>query len=573
MLLLLLKPIWLHAAALDLSVTAPKGEVRDNVMAWLGTVPESKEDRLNFVISARDRVKSSLQALGFYKPDIKIDVQRNEPEWRMKIVVDPGEPVRYQDIDIEIAGAASDDPQYASLQAKPGFAQGDALHHAQYQSFRNRLLYLAQQRGYFDAAIASSRVAVNADAGRADVSVKFDSGPRYRFGDITYDAQLLDPRLLNQLRTFQPGEYYEQRRLQSFQDQLQRTGYFSGVVLRPLREQAQGDAVPIALTLSPAKRHSFETGIGYSTDTRERFSVGWRTPRINRYGHSQVTRVEYSSVNPSGRINYNIPLTHPLDDKLQLSARTEENEFGDINSQQDELSVRREIRQDKWVYGYSLRSLDESWELEQSSQSNEYLLLGGSLSRRTYTGSIIDPEGGFNQLYTLEGGHEGVGSDVNLLRLTANWRYVFTPIPGHRIVTRAELGAAEIASGDRSELAPSLNFFTGGSRSIRGFSYQSIGNEIQVTRDDGTQKNRVIGGDRLATASLEYQYYFNDTWRGAVFADAGDAFDDGEFDLNYGAGVGIHYISPVGAIRLEVANSLSDNNPDWTVHINIGAEF
>lgn len=83
----------------------------------------------------------------------------------------------------------------------------------------------------------------------------------------------------------------------------------------------------------------------------------------------------------------------------------------------------------------------------------------------------------------------------------------------------------------------------------------------------------MVGGDRLVTASVEYQYSFNDTWRGALFVDAGDAFDEGEFDAHYGAGFGVHYMSPVGAIRLELANNLSEEDPSWRMHLNIGAEF
>ena len=118
-----------------------------------------------------------------------------------------------------------------------------------------------------------------------------------------------------------------------------------------------------------------------------------------------------------------------------------------------------------------------------------------------------------------------------------------------------------------------MNFFAGGNQSIRGFSYQSIGNELDVLRADGKKKTLVVGGDRLAIASVEYQYYFTNSWRGALFVDGGDAFDDGEFDLNYGAGFGVHYITPVGAVRIEFANSLSDDNPDWQLHLTVGAEF
>jgi translocation and assembly module TamA len=150
---------------------------------------------------------------------------------------------------------------------------------------------------------------------------------------------------------------------------------------------------------------------------------------------------------------------------------------------------------------------------------------------------------------------------------------VFTPWPRQRFVSRAEFGVVEIANGDRFELAPSLNFFAGGSQSIRGYAYQSLGDEIVVDEGNGRTKTLVVGGDRLVTGSLEYQYYFTDVWRGALFVDGGDAFDEGEFDANYGVGFGVHYITPVGAVRVELANSVSDENPDWYLHLSIGAEF
>ena len=573
LLLLLLLPSWVAAANLEYSVSGLEGEAQQNVLAYLGAAPETSQDRLNFVVSARDRTARSLQALGYYRPRIDIDVQRTEPEWQLDIVVDPGEPVRIRDMTIQVLGPAANDREFARLIADVGFSSGDVLHHGRYESFRNQLLSLGQQRGYLDAKIALNRVEVEVAAGTADVFIHYDSGPRYRFGQLIFDDEIVDYEILDSLRTFQTGDFFEQSQLQEFQSQLQRTNYFASVILQPLRENTQDGRVPIAVRLQAAKRHSFDAGVGYSTDTQERISLTWRTPKINRFGHSQVTRLEYSAINPSGRFTYTIPLSHPLNDTLQLWARTEDNEFGDLDSRQDELGARREIRARKWVYGYSLRGLNESWDVLNASATNDYLLLGASLSRRVHSGSIVDPSSGFNQLYRLEAGNQELGSDIDLIRFTANFRYVFTPLPRHRVVSRADFGVAEIASGDRKDLAPSLNFFAGGSQSIRGFSYQSLGNEIDVVRKNGDNKTLVVGGDRLAIASLEYQYYFTDEWRGAVFVDGGDAFDDGEFDANYGAGFGIHYITPVGALRVEIANSLSDDNPSWYLHLNIGAEF
>lgn len=569
----LLLPTVAMAASLSYSVSGLEGEAEQNVLAWLGTAPDTEQERLNFMVSARDRIERSLQAVGYYHPQIDIDVQRSEPVWQMAITVDPGEPVLIHDMNVQILGPGASDPEFAHHVTEADLSSGDILHHGRFDSFRDRLLSLGQRRGYLEAKIALSRVEVDVGAGTADIFIRFDSGPRYRFGELIHDDEIVDAELIDQLRTFKEGDFFEQVKLQEFQAQLQRTQFFSSVIVQPQRERAEGGQVPIILRLQPIMRHAFDVGLGYSTDTEERVSLTWRTPRINRHGHSQVTRLEYSGINPSGRITYSIPLTHPLNDVLQLWARTEENEFGDLDSSQDELGTRREIRQGKWIHSYSLRGLHEAWEVLGESQKNDYLLFGGSLSHRAFSGSILDPSSGFNQLYDLEVANKKLGSDVDLIRVKANLRYVFTPRERHRLVSRAELGVAEIPSGDRKQLAPSLNFFAGGNQSIRGFSYQSIGNEVEYTEPDGSTRTLVVGGDRLVTASLEYQYYFTETWRGALFTDGGDAFDDGEFELNYGAGFGIHYISPVGAVRVEFANSLSDDNPDWRLHLTIGAEF
>ena len=561
------------ATTLKFSVVGIEGEQKKNVLAYLGAAPESDENRRNFVVSARDKVESALQALGYYQPEIEIDLQRTEPKWRLSIVVNAGEPVRVRDINIQILGAAANDDNFTRLTSDIGFSSGDVLHHGRFDSFRENVLSLGQRRGYLRGEIVASRIEVQVEAGTADVMLWYESGPRLRFGEIIVDNTLIDSDLFDSMLTFQPGDYFDQVRLQELQSLLQRTNYFSSVIVLPQRKRSLGDRVPIMVNLQRAKRHSFDVGLGYSTDTEERMSLTWRTPRINRHGHSQQTRLVYSPINPSGRFTYSIPVSDPLTDVVQLWARVEENEFGDIDSRQNELGIKRETKDRNWIYGYSLRELNESWDIAGYSASNDYLLFGGSVSRRTHRGSIVDPEWGFSQLYTVEAAADQLGSDLDLLRFTAALRYVMTPVPRNRLVTRLDLGRVKIANGDRRDLAPSLAFFAGGSQSIRGYAYQSLGDELTVVEPNGETKTLVVGGDRLVIGSLEYQYYFTATWRGALFVDAGDAFDRGEFDAKVGAGFGVHYVTPVGAVRVELANSVSEDDPSWRLVFAIGAEF
>lgn len=569
---------WGAAAAgeplLEYRIEGGDAAQRANIQAWLGPSPQTEAARSNRVAVARERVMQSLQALGYYRPDIDLTLDRDRQPWRLSVEVEPGEPVRVRGLDLRITGEAASDPAFKALRESLPLAPGDVLHHGRYETLKNSLLTLGQRRGYFDARLERSRVTVEAGDGSADIELFYTSGVRYAFGDV----QLSSPALISEervaaLQPFSRGDPFRLEELQTFQSRLQRTGYFSGVTLRPVVDAREGGEVPLDLELFPAPRHSFDVGLGYSTDTEERVSLVWRTPRVNRFGHSQETRLEYSSVNPSGQITWNIPLSHPLDDVLQLRARVEENEFGDLDSRQQELGLRREQRMGDWVRSISLRFLNERWDADTVRGNEDYLLPGISLSHKWREGPLTNPERGFSQLYSLEGASEAVGGSLDLLRLHARWVHVTSLGDRHRLVTRGEAGAVYLDEEDRDRLAPSLGFFAGGSHSLRGFDYQSIGNPVTLIARDGEPREFVLGGDRLLLGSLEYQYRVLPQWRLAIFADAGDAFNEGEFEANYALGAGLHYLTPVGPVKLEIARSLSEDPPGWRLHINIGAEF
>ncbi|MEH6588263.1 MAG: autotransporter assembly complex family protein [Halioglobus sp.] len=561
------------AQLLDVQLEGIEGELRQNALAWLGDPPATPQARTNYLYAAQRKVEQSLQALGYYRADVNLDITRGREAWSLLITVAAGDPVLLREVDIRLQGEAAEDATFLALAEAAPLQAGDVLNHSVYNRFRRSIGSLARQRGYFQGTFLLARVEVEPVGGMADVALHYDSGPRFSVGAISYDQDIIREQLLSPLLAVREGEPFDQQQLRDTQMQLQRTGYFSTVILRPVLNSAEDGQVPLALDLFPAKRHSFDVGVGFSTDTRERVSLTWRTPKVNRYGHSQETRLQYSEINPSGRFTYSIPVTHPLDDVVQLTARLEDNEFGDLDSHQEELGARRELRKDDWIYSYSLRGLDESWSSLGIDRQNAYLLPGVSLSQRIHGGSLVNPDTGFSHWYRAEAGGADVGSDIDLVRLMANFGFIHSLGQSHRIVLRTDIGTAFVDDADRDQLAPSLNFFAGGNQSIRGYGYQSIGNETTVLDDAGNPVTLVVGGDRLLTASAEYQYSFTESWRGALFVDAGDAFDEGEFEANIGAGFGVHYVTQIGAIRLDLANPVTDDNPSWRIHLAIGAEF
>ncbi|RYH05957.1 MAG: helix-turn-helix domain-containing protein [Alphaproteobacteria bacterium] len=197
--------------------------------------------------------------------------------------------------------------------------------------------------------------------------------------------------------------------------------------------------------------------------------------------------------------------------------------------------------------------------LEQATPTR--LLFGEGLLTRRRADDLIFPSRGVSVTYTARLSAGGLLSDTNLASLRADLKWVRPAGDRSRVILRASGGALQADRFDR--LPPELRFFAGGDRSVRGFDYQQIGERRDVEpallarlRALNPKKEYddtgVIGGHYLATVSGEFEHYFTEQWGGAVFVDAGDAFDS-KPNANVGAGVGVRWKSPVGIIRVDFA--------------------
>src|SRR6185436_14299520 len=97
-----------------------------------------------------------------------------------------------------------------------------------------------------------------------------------------------------------------------------------------------------------------------------------------------------------------------------------------------------------------------------------------------------------------------------------------------QLVLRAEIGSTFAQS--RQGIPEDFLFRAGGSRSNRGYAYQSLG-----PREGAA----IVGGRYLATASADYIHWLNAQWGAAVFYDVGTASDstrDWMPEKSYGLG-------------------------------------
>ena len=117
--------------------------------------------------------------------------------------------------------------------------------------------------------------------------------------------------------------------------------------------------------------------------------------------------------------------------------------------------------------------------------------------------------------------------------------------------------------GGTTELPIFKNYFAGGPTSVRGYQSYSLG-----PRDSTGDP---IGGNAKVVANAELYFpspLYTDTMRFLTFFDAGSVFDTeggkglDTSEFRYSAGVGLAWLSPVGAITMSFAQPLKKDSQD-----------
>jgi translocation and assembly module TamA len=163
----------------------------------------------------------------------------------------------------------------------------------------------------------------------------------------------------------------------------------------------------------------------------------------------------------------------------------------------------------------------------------------------------------------LRGTDKVLGSTFDFLQTRISARYIRSLSENSRALLRLNVGYTETSNFSR--LPPTSRFFAGGDESVRGFQFDSIGPKDA----DGN----VIGGQRLLVGSIEYEHRLFKNYHGALFVDAGNAFNGSTLDAEVGVGFGIKWRSPLGPLRLYVGFPVSDNTESPRLHLRLGADL
>jgi len=535
------------------------------------------ESRLEFLLlSAERETRQALEPFGYYSPTITIDSPRDANDRIVVTVnVDRGDPVRVRDSNVAIAGPGGEDQYLARDLAAFRPRVGEVFNHPTYEASRDGISRRLAERGYFDADFMEREVRVTRADFAADIDLVWDSGFRYDMGPTTFHQDFFRPGLLDKLVTWEEGSYFHQGKLDRLRQSLVKLDYFSAIDIQPRVEEAGDDLrVPVDVNLVLAKRTVYTAGLSYGSESGAGVRFGMERRYVNDRGHKLVTDLDWAQNRKNLLVQYRIPAFAWLDGWYTgaFSAYDEQTDYIDLRNIRLLASRSGELNE-RWTAVASLIALRERWSYDMDAETGQRLYTYATLLYPDVTGNYIGvdnrlfPRHGLSASVSVRGGAEGLGSDTNFLQGWTNATWFQGVGEVDRLILRGEAGATW--TSDLVAMPPSLRFFAGGDRSIRGYAWREVGPRTPPP------DNFALGGRYVLTGSVEYEHYFNaGPWGMAAFVDGGDAFDaPDEFDLHVGVGVGARWRSPIGGVRIDIAHGLDDPDSSFQIYLSLGANL
>ena len=524
---------------------------------------DGSERYQHLVTQAVDR---GLRVFGYYESSVRFERKQRQGKRDLLIAhVTPGEPTKIAGTDVQIEGEAAQDENFDALRKKLP-KEGVLVEHQTYDDYKTAISRLALNRGYFDGEFKISRLEISPEIHQAWWRMLFDSGVRYHYGNITFSHSQIRDDYLNNILNIKPGDPYLMNNLSDLTSDFSSSNWFSSVLVQP-NVNHKSKTVDVEILLYPRKKNAMELGVGFATDGGVHTQIGWTKPWINSRGHSFRTNLYLSAPKQTLEATYRMPLLkNPLNYYYDYSVGWEGEKENDTNTRALTLSALRYWNNAHgWQYFGGLRARYDSFTQADITDKTFLLYPTVGFTRTRLRGGSFATWGDVQKI-TFDVGNKVWLSEASFVKVQASSAWIRTYAENHRIVARAEVGY--LHTKDIEKIPPALRFFAGGDRSVRGYGYKKIAPK--------NKNGKLVGGSRLLAGSLEYQYQVYPNWWAATFADSGLAANDYTTkELRYGAGVGVRWASPVGAIKFDIATPIhdKDNSKNIQFYIGLGTEI
>ncbi|MEE9352508.1 MAG: autotransporter assembly complex family protein, partial [Thiotrichaceae bacterium] len=529
-----------HIELLGVNDEILKKNITARLPAFKPECDADKETLERYKRTVVKKVDKATRALGYYRSNASFKTRKVNGCWLVEAHVHTGAPVIVIKQDINITGEGRNNKTFKELPLP--YTINKPLNHLKYSDYKSSLVEAAQENGYLAAKFSTKEILVNLKKNTATVTLSFDTGKRFRYGNILVEQEVLGDKYINRYTLLKKNDFFSSTKLIEQQQLLQSSGYYSSVSVQADYDNAKQAIIPIKITLTEKKRNHYRLALGFGSDTGFRAKASldrrWTGPK----GHKLNISLGLSQRVNEITTQLLVPKNDPEKNNLLYSISIKQDDNDDVRSENIKIGVAStSFVKGDWQRNLSLTHLSDKTRVEGKSANKSSLTLLGIQYAKAKAENRIFPKKGWRLRFEAEGAIDKLLSDTTVLQLQAHGKYI-TKIGKGRLLLRADLGTT---FGDGlDDLPKDLRFFAGGTNSLRGFGYESLG--------ELNNEGKVIGGKKLIEVSMEYEYPVYDKWAIAGFVDAGNAFDSlSRSEIKVGVGVGARWSSPIGPVRLD----------------------
>jgi translocation and assembly module TamA len=559
----------------------------------LGQSPTSKQ-LLGLYAKAPNTIAAALQPFGYFDATIKANLIKKQNHWFAHYEVTAGPRITIKNSQLIISGSGANTPPFNTITHQFPMLPNTPLNTQDYTNTKDSLIETAINHGYLTSHFITNTLEINTQNLTSNITLAFDTGPRYTFGKTTFSPTPLAPSFLERYVEYPYGSPFSNDTLRDLQDKLGNSQYFKQVIVSPQLASTsdKNTSVPIEVKLIPKNRNNYKLSIGYGTNNGIRSSIQLDQPFITPQGHqlrSSLTlskQIALSDANqdkitvdtdyPTAaalQVKYIIPGAKPSKEIFTMEAAMNRSSFytdaGRRPFTNQNITGQYINNLHSWKQITSLTALHESSKTEPLP-SKEFDLISPSIQwTKLNTNSLLFPTKGSSLNFILRAADNLADSHYNFLIIRAKARKLLTFSLKNRAVFHSELGYMTLK--DQNNVPKTYQLLTGGATTLRGFDYMAIG-----------------PGTHMGIASMELQRMLENNWLLGAFIEAGNVYRNFEAITNpttiddktkRSNGLSLHKQTPIGSFNLSYARAkhwVSEEERwkwKWKWHFSIGTEL
>lgn len=530
------------------------------------------------------RILRFYQRRGYHNVSVDYEIEEMGKSWRKEVTffISENNPIRISTS--EIVFDAGEDT-IREIQEERDFIRSADRH--EYRTGRRyELIRMPDVEGRFRETLENLGYAwpeieisaeVDSVANRADIQILLRPNSKTFFSEFIIEGDLsVTERVLTRHTDIKIGDIYSRRQMQTSQRAIFNHHLFRFATIT-LPEQDKDSTLTALIRVREYPLRTVQASIGVGREEIVRGQLAWQHRNMNGTGHRYGANIRASFIEQRASTDYLIPYVfnsksvsvtslfgqHRLEPSYELLQaglnssliyRIERNKTATLSyeySLNDELGRRQGVRLPRAFRNYNISSLTISG----------YYSQGFSREPR---GWVIQPSIEISSTFNE--------ADFRFQKFNLDVRRFTVLSNTTTLAKRVNSGVIFYTQNDN--LPGNIRYFTGGTNSVRGWSRQTLGPSLPVFDEDDNFLNYVpIGGRAVFSFNVELRQQLGNIIPNlglAAFLDGGQVWQEIDAldvrSVQFGAGGGIRYQSPIGPVRVDVAYKLNPTDEDLNIY-------